>query len=197
MQMDNDWMYQIPVTYSGLEGVSWVSAHELDYIMSVVEKHDCYMEIGCASGVTATLIAQNTKVKRVLAVDTQEGCSSETFKKHTGPEMVEHQKKNFSQGRGKIKLITGNVQNAFEFLRSGYKPAAYPTVVFVDGDHREDVCFNDILVSAALGAKDILVHDYGDESWPGVRAAVAHFVLAYKTHRLFRVVQSVAHLVEV
>lgn len=162
-----------PVTYDGLEGVSWVSYSELDFLAGLLPHRGLFLEIGTASGVTAAVVASRRPGLQVLCVDTfadhdldhvstVEGCRVDNWRRNRRPNM---------------HLFVGSLLDLVTTF-----PGIRPDAVLVDGDHALDAVAADLDLAADILAAGgtLFAHDYGEPNLPEVTLAVDAFRRRWK-----------------
>lgn len=152
----------------------WMSTRELEFLATNAERADTIVEFGSYLGRSTRALADNSSKKAIIyAVDPWNG----EYYRDDGTPLPLFNKTNY------IQFLT-NLQdhikaNKVRIVRdySYYFPTAIKAdFVFIDGDHRYEPCYDDIMraIGIVSASKLALVagHDYGHKDWPGVKQAV-------------------------
>jgi len=154
-----------PVSYPGFAGLSWISASELEWLISLLPDEGLFVEVGTASGVKAAKIAQARRRLTLLSVDsfpdhdairvtTGDPCRVDSWRRNRRPNMT---------------LWLGTLAALERFY-----PDLQADSIFVDAGHEEAEVYDDLLRASRLLAPGgtLFVHDFAEPKLPGVRGAV-------------------------
>jgi len=174
-----------PRTIDGLQGMSWMAEVELNHLIRLGSLKSNLLEIGTASGVTASAISRANPHLNVICVD-DFGTSANEYDKNR----FENWKANATP---RMRLI--NID-----ARSLHK--AIPThnrfdLIIIDGDHGYEGCLRDLesIVPYCLSYRTtVTCHDYGDRNHDGVRKAVHEFLHRYSAFRFVSIQHSLLEL---
>jgi len=151
----------------------WMSSQELTWLASKAKECDIIVEFGSFCGRSTRALADNTD-GIVYAVDpwnvdyfTEQGTVLEGVNTFVLPQFIENLREHVESG----KVIP--VRN-FSY---NFKCSSLVDMVFIDGDHRYNICKKDILVALTNTKYGGIIsgHDYGQSGWPGVKQAVDEF----------------------
>lgn len=150
------------------EGLCWMTIEETEKLVSLIHTLDQVLEIGTASGSTASILARERPHAFFTCLDIFRIEPGEP-RMPSGEERIVHWLKNKQQN------MTLWVGSAFDLLR--LNPRLKFNVTIVDGGHDLICCHTDLVMAEHLTAADgtIVCHDYNEMNWPGVTKAIDLF----------------------
>lgn len=179
-----DLMDQLPVSYSGLLGLSWLSRRELAFVADLILPGSSYLEIGSAAGVSSAMIADMIPTANILCLDTFVD-SDDHSAAESDPRRYWRWLRN---KRPNMRLFIGAIEDLVNFLQ----PTAVFNTILVDSGHDYERAYKDLITASSLLATggSLLAHDYGDPNHPGVQLAVDEFCATTD----FKIIQRVSAL---
>lgn len=150
----------------------WMSHTELEFLANNAKLASTIVEFGCYLGRSTRALADNTD-GIVYAVDPWDG----VYYKDDGKPTPLFHKDNYIEFIHNLKdhITTGKVL-VYKDYSYFFPLLIHADFVFIDGDHRYQQVYDDIMRGIYLlrysPLELIAGHDYGHKDWPGVKDAV-------------------------
>lgn len=152
-------------------GTCWMSQREIHFLRRIMPLQGRVLEIGSASGVTISLLAEESPDVRFLSVDHYPVIAySDTSRRACDNDATCYQ--NWIKNRRPNNfLFIGKLNDFHRFSCDRFDMA------IVDGSHLYEDVLSDLLLTRTLilAGRPILCHDYHDPHWYQVTEAVDRF----------------------
>lgn len=158
-------------TITNRSGMCWMSPREIQFLKSIMPLQGRVLEVGSASGVTISVIAEEYPDVRFLSVDHYPViASSDTSRRACDNDATCHQNW-IANRRPNNFLFIGRLTDFHRFSCDRFD------VAIVDGSHLYEDVLTDLLLTQTLmlPRRPILCHDYHDPHWYQVTEAVDRF----------------------
>lgn len=163
----------LPVSYPGRVGVAWTSRDEISFLVESTPLQGTVLEIGSASGVTASVIAEMRPDARVVSVDSYPVSppSDSARSKFPDWEHVERMNNWRRNRRENQSLFIGDISQLNRICCAKFD------WIFIDGGHLFDEVFSDLCVAEKMLSDGGLLfcHDFHDPNWFQVTEAITRF----------------------
>lgn len=154
----------------------WMMDSELEWLAKTAADKKIIVEFGSHCGKSTRAIADNSpNDARIYAVDPWSGEYKDTENNQWdvlgGSRFLDFQRNLFHH------INAGRVIPVKKFSTDFQLENEKADFVFIDGDHRYEAVIDDIINSMRWLSPNGIIsgHDYGHESWPGVKQAVDEF----------------------
>jgi hypothetical protein len=167
--------HHLPRQYPDIEGNSWLSYPELCSLMSQLPLIGNFIEIGTASGVSASVIAKNLPGLSIYCIDNFQYVDTASKDAHG----VTPEERSGSWHQNCLQNMSLHIGTFQEFLSGEtfrLQLRGQPLHILVDGDHEYGPVKEDLLNCLTIPSSPVIyAHDYDDPHWVGVKPAVDEF----------------------
>lgn len=163
----------LPIEHKGRVGVAWTSIDEIQLLSELTGLQGVVLEVGSASGVTASVLAEMQPDARIVSIDSypespQSDIARAGFPDWEHVERMANWRKNRKENQS---LFIGTLSQFNRICSVKFD------MIFVDAGHLFDEVFSDMCIAEKLLKVDapMLCHDFNDPNWYQVTEAVLRF----------------------